>query len=176
MPLPGSHCVLDHGSPSFQPKKTASPLGSQQNIRHPKALILFRKSSPLFLNVAVYPKERERFCINTLYLRIHFLGLHASSHKPPRYVQIQLKVEAEPHIVPGHRSRAKAINPIEEEKYVMKNTFLSYGLHMSRSKSDARFVCRVCCVCCLKLVVDRNWWYGAGQMLASLLDGLSCVP
>jgi hypothetical protein len=57
--------------------------------------------------------------------------------------------------------------------------FLSYGLHMTRSKSDVRFVCRVCrvcCVCCSKPVVNRNWWCGAGQMLLSLLDGLSCVP
>ncbi len=45
---------------------------------------------------------------------------------------------------------------IEEEKYVVTDTFLSYGLHMTRSKSDARFVCHMCCVCCLKLVVNRN--------------------
>jgi hypothetical protein len=37
-------------------------------------------------------------------------------------------------------------------------------------------VCRMCCVCCPKLVVNKNWWCGAGQMLVSLLDGLSCVP
>ncbi len=58
----------------------------------------------------------------------------------------------------------------------MTDTFLSYGLHMTKSKNDAHFVCFVCCVCCLKLVVSRKWWCGAGQMHASLLDGLSCVP
>ncbi len=58
----------------------------------------------------------------------------------------------------------------------MTDTFLSYRLHMTRSKSDARFVYCVCHVCCLKLVVNRNWWCGAGQMLASLLDGSSCIP
>ncbi len=65
---------------------------------------------------------------------------------------------------------------IEEEKYIVTDTFLSYGLHMTRSKSDEHFVCCVCCVCCSKLVVNRNWWCGAGQMLTSLLDGSSCVP
>ncbi len=58
----------------------------------------------------------------------------------------------------------------------MTDTFLSYGLHMTRSKSDARFMCLVCRVCCSKPVVNRNWWCGAGQTLASLLDGSSCVP
>jgi hypothetical protein len=57
----------------------------------------------------------------------------------------------------------------------MTDTFLSYGLYMNRSKSNAHFVCPVCPVCCSKLVVNRNWWCGAGQMLASLLDGSSCV-
>jgi hypothetical protein len=65
---------------------------------------------------------------------------------------------------------------IEEEKYIMTDMFLSYGLHMNRSKSDACFISRVCRVCCPKLVVNRNWWCGAGQTLASLFDGLSCVP
>ena len=65
---------------------------------------------------------------------------------------------------------------IEEEKYVVTDTFLSYGLHMARSESEARFVCRVCPVGCSKLVVNRNWWCGAGQTLTSLLDGLSCIP
>jgi hypothetical protein len=46
---------------------------------------------------------------------------------------------------------------IEEKKYIVTDTFLNYGLHMTRSKSDARFVCRMCCMCCLKLVVNRNW-------------------
>jgi hypothetical protein len=71
---------------------------------------------------------------------------------------------------------AEALVTIEEEKYVVTDTFLSYGLHMARSESKARFVCCVCSVCCLKLVMDRNWWCEAGQMLASLLDGLSCIP
>jgi hypothetical protein len=34
----------------------------------------------------------------------------------------------------------------------------------------------VCPMCCPKLVVSRNWWCGAGQTLASLLGGSSCVP
>ncbi len=58
----------------------------------------------------------------------------------------------------------------------MTDTFLNYGLHITRSESDAHFMCRMCCVCCSKLVVNRNWWCGAGQMLVSLLDGSSCVP
>jgi hypothetical protein len=57
----------------------------------------------------------------------------------------------------------------------MTDTFLSYGLHMTRSKHEVRCVCRVCHVCCSKLVVNRNWWCGADQTLASLLDGSSCV-
>jgi hypothetical protein len=58
----------------------------------------------------------------------------------------------------------------------MPDTFLSYGLHMTRSESNrALRVSRVSRVL-PKLVVKRNWWCGAGQMLASLLDGSSCVP
>jgi hypothetical protein len=70
----------------------------------------------------------------------------------------------------------KTRNVYRRGKHVVTDTFLIYGLHMTRSKSNARFVCCVCRVCCSKLVVNRNWWCGAGQMLASLLDGLTCVP
>ncbi len=65
---------------------------------------------------------------------------------------------------------------IEEEKCILTDTFLSYGLHMTRSKSNAHFVCRVCRVHCSKLVVNRNWWCGAGQTFVSSLDSSSCVP
>jgi hypothetical protein len=65
---------------------------------------------------------------------------------------------------------------IGEEKYIVTDTFLSYGLHMARRESKAHFVCRVCRMCCSKLVVNRNWWCGAGQMLESSLDGSRCIP
>ncbi len=51
-----------------------------------------------------------------------------------------------------------------------------WSTHAIGAKTIMCRVCHVCCVCCPKLVVNRNWWCGAGQMLASLLDGLSCVP
>jgi hypothetical protein len=57
----------------------------------------------------------------------------------------------------------------------MINTFLSYGLHMTRSESNCALRVSHVSRVLPKLVVNRNWWYGAGQTLASLLDGLSCV-
>jgi hypothetical protein len=55
------------------------------------------------------------------------------------------------------------------------DTFLSYGLHMTRSESDCMFcVSRVLCVL-LETGGEQKLVCGAGQMLASLLDGLSCV-
>ncbi len=58
------------------------------------------------------------------------------------------------------------------DRYVSK----LWSTHVLGVKAIARHVCHVCPMCCPKLVVNRNWWCGAGQMLASLLDGLSCVP
>jgi hypothetical protein len=54
--------------------------------------------------------------------------------------------------------------------------FLSYGLHMTRSKGDC--VSRVLCVSHVlpETGGEQKRCCGAGQMLASLLDGLSCVP
>jgi hypothetical protein len=36
-------------------------------------------------------------------------------------------------------SIAQWFGPIEEEKHVVADTFLSYGLHMTRSKNDRAF-------------------------------------
>ncbi len=57
------------------------------------------------------------------------------------------------------------------DRYVSK----LWSKHVLGPKSIACRVCCVCRVCCLKLVVYKKWWCGAGQMLASWLDGLSCV-
>jgi hypothetical protein len=54
------------------------------------------------------------------------------------------------------------------DRYVSK----LWSTHVLRANTIACHVCCVCCVCCPKLVVNRNWWCGAGQMLALLLDGL----
>jgi hypothetical protein len=58
------------------------------------------------------------------------------------------------------------------DRYVSK----LWSTQVLGAKTIACCVCHVCCMCCPKLVVNRNWWCGAGQMLASLLDGSSCVP
>ncbi len=51
-----------------------------------------------------------------------------------------------------------------------------WSTHVLGAKAIVRCVCCMCCMCCPKLVVNGNWWCGAGQMLVSLLDGSSCVP
>ncbi len=58
------------------------------------------------------------------------------------------------------------------DRYVSK----LWSTHELGAKAIACCMSRVCRVCCPKLAVNRNWWCGAGQMLVSLLDGLSCVP
>jgi hypothetical protein len=58
------------------------------------------------------------------------------------------------------------------DKYVSK----VWSTHVLGTNATACCVCRVCHVCCPKLVVNRNWWCGAGQTLAPSLDGSSCVP
>ncbi len=57
------------------------------------------------------------------------------------------------------------------DRYVSK----LWSTHVLGAKVIACRMCHLCCVYCPKLVVNRNWWCGAGQMLTSLLDGLSCV-
>ncbi len=54
-----------------------------------------------------------------------------------------------------------------------RDTYISklWSTHELGAKAIAHCVFCMCPVCCPKLVMNRNWWCGAGQMLASLPDG-----
>jgi hypothetical protein len=57
----------------------------------------------------------------------------------------------------------------QREKHIVADTFLSYGY--ACTEWECKHVSRVLHVSVYrpKLVVKKNWWRGAGQMLASLL-------
>jgi hypothetical protein len=81
--------------------------------------------------------------------------------------------------VMGPTANQVTIPAVGEENTLYRYVSKLWSTHVLGAIAIACCVCCVCCMCCMcchKLVVNRNWWCGASQMLASSLNGLSCVP